>query len=340
MKRAIVMKPIVTWHVARWPRCSLGRSRRARRASSTSSPRPRTSRRSRARSAAIAITVESIAQRLPGSALRRGQAELHPQAAEGRPADRRRPRARDRLAAAADSAEPQREDPAGRATAISTPRCTAQILDIPTGPDHARDGRRAPARQPALLARSGERQAHRAARSPRSSSRAPAERQGVLRAAARRLHDAASTRPRSGGWRRWRRTRASRSSPITARFRTSPSASASTSSATSSRKPGIPPSPQHTLDLINEMKRQNVKIVLVEPYFDLKTPNSIGRETGAQVLVLPPSVGGVEGRDRLLQAVRLRHQPAGRRHQADAERSSRMDTRHARSSWRRPSSPA
>ena len=59
-------------------------------------------------------------------------------------------------------------------------------------------------------------------------------------------------------------------------------------------KPGIPPTPQHTLDLINEMKRQNVKLVLVEPYFDLKTPNAIGRDTGAQVLVMPPSVGGVK----------------------------------------------
>ena len=59
-------------------------------------------------------------------------------------------------------------------------------------------------------------------------------------------------------------------------------------------RPGIPPSPQHTLDLINEMKRQNVKLVLVEPYFDLKTPNSIGRATDAQVLVMPPSVGGVK----------------------------------------------
>jgi len=34
--------------------------------------------------------------------------------------------------------------------------------------------------------------------------------------------------------------------------------------------------------------------VLVEPYFDLKTPNSIGRATGAEVLVMPPSVGGVK----------------------------------------------
>jgi len=42
------------------------------------------------------------------------------------------------------------------------------------------------------------------------------------------------------------------------------------------------------------MKRQNVKLVLIEPYFDSKTPNAIGRETGAQVLVMPPSVGGTK----------------------------------------------
>lgn len=59
-------------------------------------------------------------------------------------------------------------------------------------------------------------------------------------------------------------------------------------------KPGIPPSPQHTLDLINEMKRQHVKILMIEPYFDLKTPNAIGRDTGALVLVMPPSAGGVK----------------------------------------------
>src|SRR3954447_11324795 len=59
-------------------------------------------------------------------------------------------------------------------------------------------------------------------------------------------------------------------------------------------RPGIPPTPQHTLDLINEMKRQNIKLILVEPYFDSKTPNAIARETGGQVLVMPPSVGGVK----------------------------------------------
>jgi zinc/manganese transport system substrate-binding protein len=57
-------------------------------------------------------------------------------------------------------------------------------------------------------------------------------------------------------------------------------------------RPGIPPSPRHTLDVIAEMKRQNVKLIFVEPYFDLKTPQSIARETGARVLVMTPSVGG------------------------------------------------
>jgi ABC-type Zn uptake system ZnuABC Zn-binding protein ZnuA len=57
-------------------------------------------------------------------------------------------------------------------------------------------------------------------------------------------------------------------------------------------RPGIPPSPQHTVELIGLMKRDGVKVIVVEPYFDLKTPNSIARETGGQVVVLMPSVGG------------------------------------------------
>ncbi len=59
-------------------------------------------------------------------------------------------------------------------------------------------------------------------------------------------------------------------------------------------KPGIPPTPSHTLDVINLMKRQNIKMILVEPYFDLRTPNSIAQATGGTVLVLMPSVGGVK----------------------------------------------
>jgi len=34
----------------------------------------------------------------------------------------------------------------------------------------------------------------------------------------------------------------------------------------------------HTLDLINLMTREKIKFDLVEPYFDLKTPNSIAEK--------------------------------------------------------------
>ena len=58
-------------------------------------------------------------------------------------------------------------------------------------------------------------------------------------------------------------------------------------------RPGIPPSPSHTLDLIQEMKRQNVKIILVEPYFDLKTPErDRAGHRGEGAGAWPPSVGG------------------------------------------------
>jgi ABC-type Zn uptake system ZnuABC Zn-binding protein ZnuA len=58
-------------------------------------------------------------------------------------------------------------------------------------------------------------------------------------------------------------------------------------------KPGIPPTTSHTVELIEAMKEQNAHIIIVEPYFDLKTPQSIASQVGnTQVLVLAPSVGG------------------------------------------------
>ena len=59
-------------------------------------------------------------------------------------------------------------------------------------------------------------------------------------------------------------------------------------------KPGIPPTPQHTLEVIDEMKRQGAKLIIVEPYFDLKTPQSIANQVGGKVMVLAPSVGGTK----------------------------------------------
>ncbi len=57
-------------------------------------------------------------------------------------------------------------------------------------------------------------------------------------------------------------------------------------------KPGIPPSPSHTLELITDMKAQGVELIIVEPYFDKKTPQAIAAQVGGKVLELAPSVGG------------------------------------------------
>jgi ABC-type Zn uptake system ZnuABC Zn-binding protein ZnuA len=59
-------------------------------------------------------------------------------------------------------------------------------------------------------------------------------------------------------------------------------------------KPGVPPSPSHTYELINQMKAQGVKAIVMEPYFDAKTPQSIAERTGAKLVVLYPSVGGAK----------------------------------------------
>lgn len=59
-------------------------------------------------------------------------------------------------------------------------------------------------------------------------------------------------------------------------------------------RPGIPPTPSHTFDVVNMMKRDNVKVIMVEPYFDRKTPDSIARDAGGTVVEYLPSVGGVK----------------------------------------------
>ncbi len=59
-------------------------------------------------------------------------------------------------------------------------------------------------------------------------------------------------------------------------------------------KPGIPPSPGHVQDLIGQIKREKVPLLLIEPYFDEKLPQKIAADTGAKMLLFPPSVGGVK----------------------------------------------
>ena len=59
-------------------------------------------------------------------------------------------------------------------------------------------------------------------------------------------------------------------------------------------KPGVPPSPSHLFQLIGSMKQQKVKAIVMEPYFDHKTPQSVADRTGAKLVVVYPSVGGAK----------------------------------------------
>jgi ABC-type Zn uptake system ZnuABC Zn-binding protein ZnuA len=60
-------------------------------------------------------------------------------------------------------------------------------------------------------------------------------------------------------------------------------------------KPGIAPSPAHTAEIIQRVRSQGIKAIIVEPFYDVSAPEQIARGSGAKVLVLPTSVGGAEG---------------------------------------------
>ena len=60
-------------------------------------------------------------------------------------------------------------------------------------------------------------------------------------------------------------------------------------------KPGIPPSPAHIARVIAGMRKNGVKLVLVEPYFSRKVPELVASRTEGRVVELASSVGGAEG---------------------------------------------
>lgn len=56
-------------------------------------------------------------------------------------------------------------------------------------------------------------------------------------------------------------------------------------------KPGIAPSPAHLASVIGTMKAQGVKVVLVQPYQNRRTAETVARQTGAAVLDMPEQPG-------------------------------------------------
>ena len=58
-------------------------------------------------------------------------------------------------------------------------------------------------------------------------------------------------------------------------------------------KPGVPPSPSHLAGLILQIKRTGAKAIIMEPFYSRKDADFVASKTGAKVVVLPPSVGGL-----------------------------------------------
>jgi ABC-type Zn uptake system ZnuABC Zn-binding protein ZnuA len=65
-------------------------------------------------------------------------------------------------------------------------------------------------------------------------------------------------------------------------------------------KPGVPPSPSHTAEMIALSRSAAIRVIIVEPFYDASAAEQIARSSGGMVLRLPTSVGGVpEARDYL-----------------------------------------
>jgi zinc/manganese transport system substrate-binding protein len=60
-------------------------------------------------------------------------------------------------------------------------------------------------------------------------------------------------------------------------------------------KPGIPPSPAHLAEVISKMKEKNTRVVIVDPYLNRKTAETVARSTDATVLDVAQFPGGVKG---------------------------------------------
>ena len=60
-------------------------------------------------------------------------------------------------------------------------------------------------------------------------------------------------------------------------------------------KPGIPPTPSHLADVIMKMKEENIHVIIVDPYLNRKTAETVARDTGATVVDVTQFPGGVKG---------------------------------------------
>ena len=68
-------------------------------------------------------------------------------------------------------------------------------------------------------------------------------------------------------------------------------------------KPGIPPTPSHDAELIQLIKKDKIKIILMENYYSDSAPNHISESTGVKVIKVPNAVYGIEGVNTYIELI-------------------------------------
>ena len=67
--------------------------------------------------------------------------------------------------------------------------------------------------------------------------------------------------------------------------------------------PGVPPAPSHLTDVIQKMRENHIKAILVEPYQDRRLAEKIARSADATVIDVAEFPGGIPGTDSYINLV-------------------------------------
>jgi len=68
-------------------------------------------------------------------------------------------------------------------------------------------------------------------------------------------------------------------------------------------KPGIPPSPKHIEELVQEMRKNDVKVLLAANYFDENKVRTICNKVGAEPVIVPMFVNGAPGTENVFKLI-------------------------------------
>ena len=60
-------------------------------------------------------------------------------------------------------------------------------------------------------------------------------------------------------------------------------------------KPGIPPAPAHLVEVVTTMKSEHIAVIIVEPYQNRRTAETVSAKTGAAAVEFTQYPGGVKG---------------------------------------------